>query len=204
MHDREAQARLRDAQAKKDTDLSDALDLYNGGGFEKMTAAQRSLVARMVFQQQTLMSNREKTAAAALAKANQLSTGVDDPDVKKAQAEYDDAKNDYDDATQKYNELTGNTPGIQLANKIIRSGVSNLNWADVDKQIKDNALPVPEQDAAKAKVWNTMSPAQQAAAKKQVTAPTQTSGHKEGDEVTLKNGQRVIIKKMNPDGTFEY
>jgi hypothetical protein len=165
--DREAQTQLREAQAKKDGDLQDAIDIYGDGqGLEKLTPKQKQIMARYIFQEQTLTSNRENQAATKLQKAEQVANDVTtDPEVKKAQAEYDDAKNAYDDITEKYNGLTGNTPGVILGNRILRAGMTNLNWGAADKQIQDSALPVEEQNKAKAKVWNAMSPAQQAAAR---------------------------------------
>jgi len=164
MEQRGALADRAESEARKNDELSEATDLYDMGNFEKMTDRQKQLVARMTFQQQTLLSNRESKAAERLAKAQQTSTGDNDPDVVRAQKEYDAAKDEYEDAADKYNKLTGNTQGVQLANKIIRGGIGKINWPDVDKEITSSGLPDNEQQAAKAKVWNAMSPAQQAAA----------------------------------------
>ena len=163
LRDRDAQARERDSQAKKNGELSDAIDVYNSGNFAKMTDRQKQLVARMTFQEQTLAAKREKEANDNLAKVLQTNP-ADSPEAKTAQAQYDQAKTDYDDATEKYGQLTGNTAGVRLANAIIRTGIGNTPWATVDKQIQDAQISDDEKQAAKAKVWNSLSPAQQAAA----------------------------------------
>ena len=164
MRDRDAQAKLRDSQVKKNQELSDAVDVYNTpDGFAKMTDRQKQLVARMTFQEQTLAAKREKEANDNLAKVLQTNP-ADSPEAKTAQAQYDQAKTDYDDATEKYGQLTGNTAGVRLANAIIRTGIGNTPWATVDKQIQDAQISDDEKQAAKAKVWNSLSPAQQAAA----------------------------------------
>ena len=173
--DRTKQADKYESEAKKNEVLSDAQEVYANGGIEKMTQQQRQVLARATFQQQTLMSNREKIAQEALTNAEQHSD-PNDPDVKKAQANYDAAKNDYDDATNLYDQLTGNTPGIQIANRIVRTGALNsvktpADWAKIDQQITSAGLPDAELQKARAKAWNAMSPAQQAAATGKAAAP---------------------------------
>ena len=151
-----------------------------------MTDKQKQLVARMTFQEQTLASNREAKAEANLAKLQYLP----DTDAAKIAAtqEYKEAKTDYDDAAEKYNQLTGNTAGVQTANAIIRKGIGNTPWAAIDKQITDAPLSDDEKQVAKARVWNSLSPAQQGAANPTAQTP---APHKEA-AAPAPNGQTYI------------
>jgi hypothetical protein len=180
MQDRQAQARLRDSEVKKNQELSDAVDAYNMGNFAKMSDRQKALVARMTFQEQTLAANRQSRAEENLNKVRSLSgNNENDPNVKSAEAELAQAQADHDDAQEKYNQLTDNTAGKQMANAIIRQGIGDRPWSATtpdQKPILDtNGNPVGINEAimgaklsdadrqrALGLVWNSLSPAQKA------------------------------------------
>lgn len=173
MKDREAQAEKYRADARKNDELNSALDLYDQGALSKMTDRQRQIVARYLFQQQTLMSSREKQANDNLQKVLAANGGdTKNEEAVAAQKEYDDAKEAYDNATYNWQTVSGNTAGVQLGNKLIRESGPNPDWNKVDATIKNSGLPEVEQERAKAKVWNSLTPQQQEAIKTKNTTAT--------------------------------
>jgi hypothetical protein len=167
MADRKAQARKYDAQAKQNQDLDDARNLFESGNFDKMTEAQKNMYSKMVLNQENDARKIYLNQSAILARLMQQDQSKDDPEVISAQKDYDEAKSIYEGKRADYDRLTGNTPGVQLANSIIRTGIGNRPWADIDKQIASAQISDDEKQAAKARVWNSLSPAQQAAANPQ-------------------------------------
>lgn len=164
MEDREAQAQKYLSDARKNDELNDAIDLFDSGELNKMTARQKQVMGRFLFQQETLMSSRENQANQSLQKVLAAHGGdATDPDVKAAQKEYNDAKDAYDNARENWQQVTGNTDGIILANQLINTSGANPDWNKIDATISGSGLPADEQEKAKARVWNHLTPAQRAA-----------------------------------------
>ena len=163
MSDRKAQAKKYEAQAKADSELNDAKSLYESGNFDKMTDKQKNLYSKMVLNQESDARKIFLAEEANLARVQQIYP-ADSAEVKEAQKKYDEASDDYEDKKQTYNKLTDNTPGKAFANKVIRTGIGNTPWATIDKQITDATMSDDDKQQAKALIWNSLSPAQQAAA----------------------------------------
>ena len=73
-----------------------------------------------------------------------------------------EAKDQYDDALSEYNKLTGNSRGKQAGAKwLSQFGTKDLpDWTAMDKAIENSDLPTSDKEAAKAVVWNSLTPEQ--------------------------------------------
>jgi hypothetical protein len=163
--DMHAQAVERETKARKEDQGEIAWNLYAGGQLDKMNSNQRAIVAGA--KRISLQASNMRYAAAERAYEKAASDPtVDEKDKAKLPEfkELQDAKEDYDDAKEQYNNLTGNTPGVILSDKLIRSGQLSQPWPTIKDQIDKAGIPDDEKQKAIARVRNAMSPAQRAAA----------------------------------------
>lgn len=162
-----AQADLREAEVNKYPALKTALSLVDAGNFAALTDDQKKIAGGFMLKQETIAESQVKNAESNLVKVSQLATlGEATPeDVQKAQEEVERAKDDSADALDKYNNLTGNTVGVRFANRAIRDAkVFNQPWAQTNAEISAAPMSAQEQQVAKDRIWNAMTPAQRAQA----------------------------------------
>ena len=167
MNNYEAQARLRDAEVNKYPALKQSLAMVDAGNYSAMTDEQKKVAGTFMLKQETIAESQVKNAESNLVKVSQLATlGEATPeDVQKAQEEVERAKDDSADALDKYNNLTGNTVGVRFANRAIRDAkVFNQPWAQTNAEISAAPMSAQEQQVAKDRIWNAMTPAQRAQA----------------------------------------
>lgn len=163
--DRVAQSKKYEAEVNKYPALKTAMSLVDTGNYDTMTDAQKKIAGTFILKQESQSEAYLKAAEANFLKVSQQKTldQATDADVAAAKQQVDEAKDGVDEALDKYNNTMGNTAGIRAANRMARDGkVFTQPWVQTDAQIK--ALPISgeEQDKAKTRIWNQLSPAQRA------------------------------------------
>jgi hypothetical protein len=162
INDIEAQAKQRESIQRKNDAGDIAWNLYDSGQLDKMSKDQRALVASTKRVSLQAANQRYTSAVNEYEKAS--STVLTDDDKQKL-PEYkamQEAKDQYDDALSEYNKLTGNSRGKQAGAKwLSQFGTKDLpDWAAMDKAIENSDLPTSDKEAAKAVVWNSLTPEQ--------------------------------------------
>jgi hypothetical protein len=183
MMDREAQAKLREAEIEKYPDLRQAMDAFNKGNLDKMTPEQVKLATSVIEAdvKNAQLRVTELTTHVDKMRATLLLGEKDTPEIAAAEKDLKDATDDLEEATQRHESLTGHTPGVKFANAIIRTGYLNKPWPEINDAIMKGTFNIPDPDdpnktrtitlnltdaqkeTAKAVAWDALSPAQQAA-----------------------------------------
>ena len=180
IQDTKAQTRQREEEAGKNEDLTNAQTLYNAGKIDKLDDRQRNALSaemRADIKQATERANATLTRLNNATKYSNADKPDDDPAVQAAQNANNEAEDDLANAKERYGQLTGDTVGKQIANKLIRTAnlgtiKTKTDWDPIDKQITDKTSDPEEIQKARSKVWSALTPAQQAAITGAAPTPT--------------------------------
>src|SRR5208282_3404883 len=175
--DIEAQAKQRESIQRKNDAGDIAWNLYDSGQLDKMSKDQRALVASTKRVALQAANQRYTSAQSTYEKAASTVLTNDDKQKLPEYRALQEAKDQYDDSLSEYNKLTGNSRGKQAGAKwLSQFGTKDLpDWNAMDKAIENSDLPTSDKEAAKAAVWNGLTP-EQREGKPTATPATSTTG----------------------------